>query len=118
MANIVKFKQGANPAVIFTFDDADILIKIDTLDDVGDPAQNVVITNAQAQRAVELASGVKGGIVDLDSANGLIWAIAPDNTSMFSVQKDADTPQQVALTAAQTAEAVGWLIALLPQVTA
>ena len=117
MANIIKFKQGANPAVSFTFEDADILMKIDTFDNAAAPAQSVVITAAQAQRAVELASGTRGGVVDLDSANGLIWAIAPDNTSMFSVQKDANTPQQVALTSAQTAEAVGWLVASLPQVT-
>lgn len=117
MADIIKFDSGAAPGVKFAFDDVAIAMNIYTRDDGGALAQSNIISNANAQRAVELASGTRGGVVDLDSANGLIWAIAPDNTSMFSVQKDANTPQQVTLTAAQTAECVGWLVALLPQAT-
>jgi hypothetical protein len=115
MADITRFDSGANPGVDLIFDDVALTFSFVTRNDVPAEVEDYTLTNLQAQIAVDYArnSGSRSsGAIELDPDNGLIWAIAPDNSSIVTVQKDNDTPQQVPLTAAQTETIIGWLLTL------
>ncbi len=112
MATIIRFDNGTTPRVQLQFDDGATKMAFATEDDTGTGGAGVIFTDAQAQRAVELVRNASGGTLDLDPDNGLIWSIAQDNSSIVTVQKDSNTPQQVVLTAAQTETITGWLITL------
>lgn len=115
MADITRFNSSADPGVALIFDDVALTFSFVTRNDVPAEVEDYTITNQQAQIAVDYARNGgqrSSGAIQLDPDNGLIWAIAPDNSSIMTVQKDDDTPQQVALTAAQTETIIGWLLTL------
>lgn len=116
MATIVKFDSGANPGVDLNFDDAAVTMELATRDDAGVAAEKVVFTDSLAQSAVDLVRREVAGQIVMDKTVGMIWAIAPDNSSIVTVQRDDDTPLQVALTPAETNVITGWLVSSLPNV--
>lgn len=116
MATIIRYDNGANPGINLTFDDQLIEFGITSTDDGGVAKGAEKFTTLSAQSAVNLVRGGKAGQILLDVENGLIWAIAPDGSSMFTVQKDDNTPQQVALTPPQTGVITSWLISCLSTV--
>lgn len=119
MATKIRFDSGAgSERVTLTEDDVAVTMTIATFDDVGGAHGTEPFTTLTAQQAVDLARGDKAGQITMDVDNGLLWSIASDNSSVFTVQKDPGTPQQIPLTAAQTGVIVAWLVASLPDVHA
>ncbi len=116
MVLTTKFDSVGDPGVKLFFDDVAVFMNVSTTDDGGTVTASKIFTDLTAQSAVDLVRGDRAGQIILDKDNGLIWAIAPDNSSVFTVQKDDATPQQVALTAAQTNVITGWLVSSLPNV--
>lgn len=115
MVVTTRFDNAAIPGVKLFFDDVAITMTVETTDDIA-ATTSVVFTDQTAQSAVDLVRGDRAGQIVLDKDNGLIWAIAPDNSSIFTMQKDDATPQQAVLTAAQTNVITGWLVSSLPNV--
>lgn len=117
MALITRFDNGSNPGVKLFWNDVALLMSIATRDDTGAQQQVIVLTTQISQSAVDLARNSIAGQIPIAPTVGLIWVMAPDNSSIFTVQKGLDTPQQVALSPAQTNVITAWLVADQPNVS-
>lgn len=116
MAQITRYDSVGDPGVTLVSDDVADTMTLATTDDVGGAGATIIFSDSTAQQAVDLVRGPKAGTVALDGAGGLVWAIAKDGSSMFTVQKADAIPQQVALSSAETGIITGWLVALMPNV--
>ncbi len=117
MAQITRFDNASNPGVRLFWDDVALEMSIATRDDTGAQQQVIVLTSQISQSAVDLARNSIAGQIPIAPDVGLIWVMAPDNSSIFTVQKGLDTPQQVVLTPAQTNVITAWLVADQPNVS-
>lgn len=116
MAIITRFDNGANPGVKLLWDDVLLRMTIQTRDDTGATALSAIMSTSLSQSAVDLARNTIAGQIPIAPIPGLIWVMAPDNSSIFTVEKDIQTPQRVELTPAQTNVITGWLVADQPNV--